>query len=59
MINLDEYETIGARWIALYVNGNDLTTLIASELNIFQQKFVGNRNIITNIFRIQANHWVH
>ena len=28
--------------------------LIALELNIFQKKFIGNKNIITNIYRIQA-----
>ena len=25
MINLDEYESIGTHWIALYVNDNNLT----------------------------------
>ena len=35
VINLDEFKSIGTRWIALYVNGNNILT----ELNIFQKKF--------------------
>ena len=44
MINLDKYETIGSHWIAFYVNNdnvgasNDQHTLIALEVNIFQNK---------------------
>ena len=39
--------------------------LIASELNIFKKikKFIGNKNILTNIFRIQFDNvwifWIH
>ena len=58
MINLDGYETIGAHWIAFYVTNNDVTYFdsfgvehIPKEL----KKFIGNKNIITNIYRIQAN----
>ena len=29
-------------------------TLIILELNIFQKKIIGNKNIIINIYRIQA-----
>ena len=29
--------------------------LITLELNIFQKKFIGKKNITTNIYRIQAN----
>ena len=29
-------------------------TLTALELNIFQRKFIGNKNITTNIYRIEA-----
>ena len=55
ILNLDEYESIGTHWIALYVNDNNVTYF-----NIFEnipkeiKKFIGNKNIITNIFRIQA-----
>ena len=38
VINFDEYELIGSHWMALYVNGDDVTYLIASEFNIFQNK---------------------
>ena len=42
MINLDEYESIGTHWIALYVNGNnrrESCDAIYFDLNIFQNKF--------------------
>ena len=35
VINLDEYKSIGAHWIALYVNDDNVTYF---ELNIFQKK---------------------
>ena len=40
VINLDEYSDIGTHWIALYVSSKTVTYF--------------NKNIITNIFRIQA-----
>ena len=56
-INLDEYESIGTHWIALYVNDNNVTYFdnfgvehIAKEII----KFTGNKNILTIIYRIQA-----
>ena len=53
VINLDEYESIGAYWIALYVNDNNVTYFdsfgvenIPKEIKIFR----GNKkNIRTNI----------
>ena len=56
IINLDEYKSIGTRWIALFVNDN-VTYFHSFGLNIFQKKFktfTGNKNIITNIYKIQA-----
>ena len=57
VINLDEYSDIVTHWIALYVLNNDVTYLdsfgverIPKEIEIF----IGNKNIKTNIFRIQA-----
>ena len=57
MINLDEYHDIGTHWVALYVNNKTVTYFdsfrdehIPKEI----MKFIGNKNIITNIFRIQA-----
>ena len=37
VINLDENESVGTHWIALYVNGNN-GILIVLELNVFQKK---------------------
>ena len=51
----DEYESIGTHWIALYVNDNNATYFdsfwvvhIPKEIKIF----IGNKNIIANIYRI-------
>ena len=57
VINLDEYESIGTHWIALYVNGNKMIYFDSSEVEHIPKeikKFIGNKNIITNIYRIQA-----
>ena len=57
IINLDEYESIGTNWIALFVNAKNVTYFdgfgvehIPKEIT----KFIGNKSIITNIYRIQA-----
>ena len=57
VINLDEYENTGKHWIALFVKTNEAIYFdsfgiehIPKEIN----KFIGNKNIISNIFRIQA-----
>ena len=56
-VNLAEYESIGTHWIALYVNTKSVTYFdsfgvehIPKEL----KKFIGDKNFITNIYRIQA-----
>ena len=56
IINLDEYSDIGTHWMALYVNNKTVTYFdnfriehIPKEL----QKFINNRNITSNIYRIQ------
>ena len=57
MINLDEYESIGTHWIALYVNNNNLTyfdSFVAEHIPKEIKEFIGNKNIITNIYRLQA-----
>ena len=55
VINLDEYSDIGTHWIALYVNNKTVTYFdnfgIVHILKV--KKFIGNINIITNIYRIQ------
>ena len=57
IINTDEYSDIGTHWIAWYVQNNDVTYFnsfgvehISKEINTF----IGNKNIKTNIFRIQT-----
>ena len=57
VINLDEYHDIGTHWVASHVNKKTVTYFdsfgvehISKEI----EKFIGNKNIITNILRIQA-----
>ena len=57
LTNLDEYSDIGTHWIVLYVNTEAVTYFdcfgvehIPKEI----KKFINNKNIITNILRIQA-----
>ena len=62
VINFDEYFDIGTHWIALYVNKQTVTYFdsfgvehIPTEI----KKFINNKNIIANIFRIQDNNvWI-
>ena len=58
VINLDECKSIRPHWIILYVNGDNATYFDnfgveynLKEINIFRD----NKNITTNIYRIQAN----
>ena len=57
VINLDEYRDIGTHWVALYVNNKTGTYFDSFGVEHISKeilKFIDNRNIITNIFRIQA-----
>ena len=57
IINLDEYSDIGTRCIALYVSNNDVTyfdSLGVEHISTEIKEFVKNKNLKTNIFRIQA-----
>ena len=57
VINLDEYSDIGTNWIALYVNNKTVTyfdSFGAEHIPKEIKKFINNKNIIANIFRIQA-----
>ena len=65
VINLDEYSDIGTHWIALYVENNDISYFdsfgvehIPKEIINFINRSLSsasqNKNIKTNIFRIQA-----
>ena len=56
-INLDEYADVGTHWIVLFCNRNDI---YFNSFGVEQgpekiKKFVGNKNIIANIFQVQAN----
>ena len=56
LMNLDEYSDIGTHWIALYVNNKTVTYFNSFGIEHVPEevkKFIGNRNIITNIYRIQ------
>ena len=57
VINLDEYSDIGAHWVALYVNNKTVTHCdsfggehIPKEI----KKLINNKNIVGNIFKLQA-----
>ena len=56
VINLDEYSDIGTHWIDLYVNNKTVTYFDSFGIeHILKEvkKFICNRNIISNIYRIQ------
>ena len=55
--NLDEYESIRTHWIALYANDNNVTYFDSFGVEHILKEiktFIGNKNIITNIYRVQA-----
>ena len=57
VINLDEYSDIGTHWVALWVNNNNVTYFDSFGVEHIPKeiiKFIENKNIKTNIFRIQA-----
>ena len=57
VVNLDEYPDIGTHRIALYVQKNDVIYFDSFGLEHFPKEiktFISNKNIKTNIFRIQA-----
>ena len=54
-------QSIRTHWIALYMNGDDVTYFnsfgvehISKEI----KKFIGNKNITTNIYKMQANEYL-
>ena len=57
VINLDEYSDIGTHWIALYVQNYKVIYFDRFGVEDMPEKiktFIGNKNIKTKIFRIQA-----
>ena len=56
VINLDEYYDIGTHGIAFYVNNKTVTYFDSFGIEHIPKevkKFIGNRNIISNIHRLQ------
>ena len=57
IINLEECSNIGTYWVALWVNNNDVTYFDSFGVGHIPKEiktFINNKNIKTNIFRIQA-----
>ena len=54
VINLDEYSDIGTHWISLYVLNNAFHRFGVEHIPKEIKTFIANKNIKTNIFRIQA-----
>ena len=61
VINLDEYGDVGTHWIALFCNRSEIAYFDSFGVEHVPEEikeFVGNKNIILNIFRVQANNSV-
>ena len=62
VINLDECRDIGTHWVALYVNNKTVTYfdsfgvehILKEIMKLIESGFPERKNIITNIYRIQA-----
>ena len=57
IMNIDEYESAGTYWIVLYVIPGNVTYLDGFGVEYIPKetkKFLGNKNMITNIDRKQA-----
>ena len=60
-INLDEYADVGTHEIALFCNRTEIVYFNSFGVEHVPEEikeFVGNKNIIANIFRVQANNSV-
>ena len=53
VINLDETKSVGNCWIDLYVN-NNVTYFDSFRIEHILKEVIGNKNIISNLYRIQA-----
>ena len=61
VISFDEYTDTGTHWIALFCKKNEIVYFNSFEVEHIPEeikKFIGNKNIKANIFRIQANNSV-
>ena len=58
IINLAKYADVGTHCIALFCARNEIVYFDSFDVEHVPEeikKFVGNKNIIANIFRVQAN----
>ena len=58
VINLDEHKVTGTHWIALFCNKNRIVYFDSFGVEHIPKeikKFIGNKNIKANIYRIQSN----
>ena len=58
VINVDEYADVGTHWIALFCNRNEIfyfNSFGVEDIPEEIKKIIGNKNIKTNIFWVQAN----
>ena len=58
VINLDEYADVDTHWIALFCNRNEIVYFDSFGVEHAPKEikeFAGNKNIIANIFQVQAN----
>ena len=58
VINLDEYKDVGTHWIALFCNKNTIIYFDSFGVEHIPKeikKFIENKSIKTNIFRVQEN----
>ena len=61
VINLDKYADVGTYWIALFGNRSEIVYFDSFSVEHVPEEikeFVGNKNIVTSIFRVQANNSV-
>ena len=57
IIHLNEYSDIGTHWVGLYINNNYVIYFDSFRVEHILEEikaFIKNKNIKTNIFRIQA-----
>ena len=62
IINLDEYSNVGTHWMLYFVKKNEIVYFdsfglehILNEIKEFIGEFPGNKNLKTNIFRVQED----
>ena len=58
VINLDKYADVGTHWIALLCNRSEIVYFDSFGVEHVSEeikKFIGNKTLKANIFRVQAN----